>query len=513
MKPNFNYINLINAFDTYIIAEKLSIYEIAVFNYLKAKINWNFWRPNFAIATSKICKELNISRPTFIKARENLKQRNLIDFSNGNIKKHAVYNLIPQENWTGKKINNINDFCQKFINNEHKINKKNFCPKNTQQNQISDNEKNFNSKITNQYSVNSTFSCVNLVYTKSLSCVNQVYTYKDSKKNIYSHKYFKNRENDFSLCEKSKKNASVFFVLTQNQNSKNKKTNPIQKQEPKKQTVITKSVNSQEEKRKKVAQKKEKRFLAKKEPFNHKTTSSEVIVPKTNKSTLNRPKRALKCILPADEQVKMYIAERGNKISANQFIAYCRQKDRKTSKHWRLLVKQWERNKRKNELLQNSVTNNAGNNNNSVTNNAGNNNNSVTNNAGNNEVETSIKGSEKPLNTLDKPKQRTAKKSVFIVPTMQEIEDFCKQEQLTHVSTVEFFNHYESLDWMVGKNKMKNWKSAARGWNARTQRWATERAETYNKNKKTYVKTEENIEPTIGRMKLSDVKKMMTGWD
>ena len=27
-----------------------------------------------------------------------------------------------------------------------------------------------------------------------------------------------------------------------------------------------------------------------------------------------------------------------------------------------------------------------------------------------------------------------------------------------------FFNHYESNGWYVGKNKMKDWKAAVRGW-------------------------------------------------
>lgn len=34
-----------------------------------------------------------------------------------------------------------------------------------------------------------------------------------------------------------------------------------------------------------------------------------------------------------------------------------------------------------------------------------------------------------------------------------------------------FFNYYESNGWMVGKNKMKSWESAARGWHGRQSKF------------------------------------------
>lgn len=35
------------------------------------------------------------------------------------------------------------------------------------------------------------------------------------------------------------------------------------------------------------------------------------------------------------------------------------------------------------------------------------------------------------------------------------------------MSAEAFFNHYEANGWMVGRNKMKNWKAAVAQWNAR----------------------------------------------
>lgn len=56
---------------------------------------------------------------------------------------------------------------------------------------------------------------------------------------------------------------------------------------------------------------------------------------------------------------------------------------------------------------------------------------------------------------------------VFKKPTMEELEDFKKENELTTVDTDSFFNYYESNGWRVGKQPMKNWKAAMRNWHAR----------------------------------------------
>lgn len=51
----------------------------------------------------------------------------------------------------------------------------------------------------------------------------------------------------------------------------------------------------------------------------------------------------------------------------------------------------------------------------------------------------------------------------FIPPTIEEIENFCKQENID-VDAKKFFYWNDAKGWMIGKNKMKNWKSAVRTW-------------------------------------------------
>ena len=51
----------------------------------------------------------------------------------------------------------------------------------------------------------------------------------------------------------------------------------------------------------------------------------------------------------------------------------------------------------------------------------------------------------------------------FKKPKIEDIESYCL-ERKNKINAERFFNYYESKGWMVGKNKMKNWKAAVRNW-------------------------------------------------
>ena len=55
------------------------------------------------------------------------------------------------------------------------------------------------------------------------------------------------------------------------------------------------------------------------------------------------------------------------------------------------------------------------------------------------------------------------KEKKFIIPTFNDVLEYCMQNNLD-VDGVKFINFYESKGWMVGKNKMKDWKAAIRTW-------------------------------------------------
>jgi hypothetical protein len=47
---------------------------------------------------------------------------------------------------------------------------------------------------------------------------------------------------------------------------------------------------------------------------------------------------------------------------------------------------------------------------------------------------------------------------------LEEVEVYFLAKEKTKSEANKFFNHYESNGWMVGKNKMKNWRAAANNW-------------------------------------------------
>jgi len=77
--------------------------------------------------------------------------------------------------------------------------------------------------------------------------------------------------------------------------------------------------------------------------------------------------------------------------------------------------------------------------------------------------------------TINKNKEIKLNNKYFNKPTILDIKDFCL-ERNNNIDPNSFFNYYESKGWMIGKNKMKDWKAAVRTWELR-------------ENKQTYKKT------------------------
>ena len=61
-----------------------------------------------------------------------------------------------------------------------------------------------------------------------------------------------------------------------------------------------------------------------------------------------------------------------------------------------------------------------------------------------------------------------SKNNIFIAPTVQDVKAYCI-ERGNNVDPESFIDFYESKGWMVGKNKMKNWKAAVRTWEKRAR--------------------------------------------
>lgn len=54
----------------------------------------------------------------------------------------------------------------------------------------------------------------------------------------------------------------------------------------------------------------------------------------------------------------------------------------------------------------------------------------------------------------------------FVPPTPEEVQAYC-DERDNHINANEFVDFYSSKGWMIGKNKMKDWKAAVRTWESK----------------------------------------------
>ena len=55
------------------------------------------------------------------------------------------------------------------------------------------------------------------------------------------------------------------------------------------------------------------------------------------------------------------------------------------------------------------------------------------------------------------------KNDIFIPPTLEEVVSYCK-ERNNSVDPQKWYDFYSAKGWMIGKNKMKDWKAAVRTW-------------------------------------------------
>jgi len=77
--------------------------------------------------------------------------------------------------------------------------------------------------------------------------------------------------------------------------------------------------------------------------------------------------------------------------------------------------------------------------------------------------ETPVKRKRNADETQTTPIEERKEEKKFIIPTFNDVLEYCMQNNL-EVDGYKFINFYESKGWMVGKNKMKDWKAAVRTW-------------------------------------------------
>jgi hypothetical protein len=81
----------------------------------------------------------------------------------------------------------------------------------------------------------------------------------------------------------------------------------------------------------------------------------------------------------------------------------------------------------------------------------------------NKQITSSQQARNKPA-TINKNENNDLKNENNIIPPSLEIVKLYCFERKNNVDPVKWFDFYESKGWMIGKNKMKDWKAAIRTW-------------------------------------------------
>ena len=64
-------------------------------------------------------------------------------------------------------------------------------------------------------------------------------------------------------------------------------------------------------------------------------------------------------------------------------------------------------------------------------------------------------------------KESKKKAPAFVPPTIEEVKAYC-EERHNHINPIQFVDFYQSKGWMIGKNKMKDWRASVRQWETRS---------------------------------------------
>lgn len=74
------------------------------------------------------------------------------------------------------------------------------------------------------------------------------------------------------------------------------------------------------------------------------------------------------------------------------------------------------------------------------------------------------------------PREKNAHAARFSPPTVDAVAEYVREKGY-HVNADRFVAFYEQKGWMVGKNRMKDWKAAVRNWETR---WKEEHGDGHN---------------------------------
>lgn len=74
---------------------------------------------------------------------------------------------------------------------------------------------------------------------------------------------------------------------------------------------------------------------------------------------------------------------------------------------------------------------------------------------------------------------REEKAKRFYPPTLDEVKQYC-EERKNNIDPMAFIDFYSSKGWMIGKNRMKDWKAAVRTWERKRKEQSQSESSVYD---------------------------------
>ena len=98
-------------------------------------------------------------------------------------------------------------------------------------------------------------------------------------------------------------------------------------------------------------------------------------------------------------------------------------------------------------------------------------------------VKDSIDKDSKDKDSKDKDSKeenaREEKAKRFYPPTIDEVKQYC-EERKNNIDPMAFIDFYSSKGWMIGKNRMKDWKAAVRTWERKRKEQSQSESSVYD---------------------------------
>ena len=94
-----------------------------------------------------------------------------------------------------------------------------------------------------------------------------------------------------------------------------------------------------------------------------------------------------------------------------------------------------------------------------------------------------------PESRIQNPESGNARETRFTPPSIPDVEQYCREKGY-HVNAERFVCFYAQKGWMVGKNRMKDWKRAVQGWETR---WKDEQKNAQHGFSYDYGSTEDSL--------------------